>query len=240
MKRFVSFIAFAGFAGSAFASLIDHPRIATPSAGGYSGRAATYSIDDGTADTAVGLTGGGVLAVINAFAVSGGDNIITSVDVCWGTPTASGGSRTVPNAPFNVYVWANNGAGTDPTGANSTLLYTGSAFIDPSKIDNDMFQSVAVPNIGVGASFFVGISLAHDAGAYPMGVDQTPPVFPAASWGAGGSSFDPNNVNFAGGGAIDFASLGFGNAMIRANAIPTPGAAALLGLAGLVATRRRR
>jgi MYXO-CTERM domain-containing protein len=34
--------------------------------------------------------------------------------------------------------------------------------------------------------------------------------------------------------------LGLGNWMIRANAVPTPGAAGLLALAGLAATRRRR
>jgi hypothetical protein len=237
MKHVVSFVAFVGLAGTAFASIMSAPRSGVPSPGGYSGRAATYAADDGTAETAIGLSNGGVLAAINHFAVTGGNNLITSVDVSWG---AGGGTGVVPNMPFNIYVWANNGPGTNPTGSNSTLLFSASALIDGSNIDNNTFQSVAVPNIAVGASFFVGMSIAHAAGVYPIGVDLSDPILLGTSWGAGGDSFDPNNVNFAGGGSLDLAAVGFGNVMIRANAIPAPGAAALLGLAGLVATRRRR
>ena len=237
MKHVVSFVAFVGLAGTAFASIMSAPRSGVPASGGYSGRAATYAADDGTAETAIGLSNGGVFAAINHFAVMGGNNLITSVDVSWG---AGGGTGVVANMPFNIYVWANNGPGTDPTGANSTLLFSASALIDGSNIDNNTFQSVAVPNIAVGASFFVGMSIAHATGVYPIGIDLSDPILLGTSWGAGGDSFDPSNVNFAGGDSLDLATLGFGNVMIRANAIPAPGAAALLGLAGLVATRRRR
>lgn len=237
MNQVVSFVAFVGLAGTAFASIVSAPRSGVPAAGGYSSRAATYAADDGTAETAIGLSNGGVFAAINHFAVTGGSNLITSVDVSWGGPGATG---VVANMPFDIYVWANNGPGTDPTGANSTLLFSASGLIDGSNINNNTFQSVAVPNIPVGASFFVGMSIAHAAGVYPVGIDLSDPILLGTSWGAGGGSFDPNNVNFAGGGSLDLAALGFGNVMIRANAIPAPGAAALLGLAGLVAARRRR
>ena len=240
MKHVVSFVAFVGIAGTAFASIVSAPRSGVPSVGGYAGRAATYAADDGTAENAIGLSGGGVLAAINHFVVTGGDNIITSVDISWGSAASGSGSGGLANTPFNIYVWANNGPGTNPTGSNSTLLFSASALIDGSNIDNNTFQSVAVPNIAVGASFFVGMSIAHAAGVYPIGVDLSDPILLGTSWGAGGDSFDPNNVNFAGGGSLDLAAVGFGNVMIRANAIPAPGAAALLGLAGLVATRRRR
>src|SRR6476660_6221481 len=46
----------------------------------------TYSIDDGTAEDSVGLTNGGNLLVLNSFPVSGGNNVITSISIAWGTP----------------------------------------------------------------------------------------------------------------------------------------------------------
>lgn len=239
MKTIASVLAMCALCGVASAQLVSHPGPRTGNPGGFGTRSQTYILDDGTAENSLGLTNGGIFAAINYFAVTGGNDIITSVDVAWGTPAFAGQNGITPGAPFTVYVWANNGAGTNPTGANSTLLFSTTATIDPANIDNDTFQSVAVPGIAVGgSSFFVGVSIAHAASVFPFGIDQTDPDFAEVSWAAGGASFDPNNVGFGGGAALD--TVNFGNFMIRANAIPTPGAAGLLALAGLAAASRRR
>ena len=45
-----------------------------------------YSIDDGTAEDSIGLTGGGDIISLNSFAVVPGTESIDSVDIAWGTP----------------------------------------------------------------------------------------------------------------------------------------------------------
>jgi MYXO-CTERM domain-containing protein len=240
MKFTVSALSLCALCGAASAGLVAHTGTPGSVAGGFTDRSQVYSIDDGSAENSVGLTNGGVFAGINYFAVVGGNNSITSVDVAWGTPAFAGQNGIAAGSPFSVYVWANNGAGTDPSGANSTLLYTTTSTINAANIDNNTFQSIAIPNIAVGTSFFVGVSIAHAPGVFPIAVDQDAPTSAGVSWAGGGGSFDANNVGFGTGPSPDLSGLGLGNWMIRANAVPTPGAAGLLALAGLAATRRRR
>jgi hypothetical protein len=232
-------IAMGVLAGAASASVISRSGPGVPSQGGFSGRA-TYAVDDGTAETAVRLTAGGVFAAINHFTAVGGSDTINSVDVSWGSAGSVGQTGPLANLPFTVYVWSNLGTSSDPSGGNASLLFSTSSFVNPSNIDNNTFQSVAVPGIAVSGSFFVGVSMLQPQDAYPYGIDLDDPTQPVTSWIAGGTAFDPNNIGFGGGGSIDLASLGFGNFLIRANTIPSPGAVTLLGAAGLVAMRRRR
>lgn len=209
--------------------------------GGFGNRVTNYSWDDGTAENSVGLTAGGNIAGINFFSVTGGDNVITSVDVAWGAPAFAAQGAALIGLPVNYHVWANVGSSTNPSGANSFRLWSGTGFINAANVANDTFQSFAVPNIAIaGASFFVGVDVVHPATTFPIAVDQTGPTFAGASWAGGGASFDPDAVGFGGGPALDLAALGLGNWMIRANAVPTPGALALLGMGGLVIGRRRR
>lgn len=239
MTRIVSIVVALGLGSTAFGGVLSTRGGGASVPGAYGPRSQTYQLDDGTGESAVGLTDGGTLAAINHFVVVGGDQVITSVDVAWGMRGL--GSTWMPGTPFNVYVWANNGPGTDPTGANSTLLYTGAAVVDGAHVDNDSFQSVAVPSVVVGTtSFYVGVSITHAAGLFPYAIDSSAPTHQGVSWAAGGASFDPTNIAFGGGGAVDLAAVGFGNWMVRANAVPGPGVAGLFALAGFVGTRRRR
>lgn len=239
MKIALGIVLVAGLASVASAQLstVGPARAAE---GGYGSRATTYSWDDGTAENSVGLTAGGVIAAVNAFAVTGGDNVITSVDIAWGTPLFAGQNGIVAGTPFNYYVWSSTGS-NNPTGAGSVLLFSGSSTIDAANIDNNTFQSLAVPSVAISSAiFFVGVDIAHSAGQFPIAVDQTAPTISGASWAGGGASFDPNNAGFGGGGMLDLSTLGLGNWMLRANAVPTPGSLALLGLGGLIVGRRRR
>ncbi len=49
-------------------------------------RAVSYAIDDGTAEDSIGLNAGGTFMALNSFAVTGGNNIINSISIAWGTP----------------------------------------------------------------------------------------------------------------------------------------------------------
>lgn len=238
MKIAFGIIALAGIASVASAQLVTAGPSSTGGAG-FSERS-TYSLDDGTAENSVGLTNGGTIAGINFFAVSGGNNVITSVEVAWGSPAFPNAGPALIGLPFNYHVWANVGSGTNPSGPNSVLLYSGSSTIDALNVANNTFQSLAVPSIAIpGASFFVGVDVAHPAGTFPIAVDQNA-LINGVSWAAGGASFNPNAVGFGTAGALDLAGLNLGNWMIRASAVPTPGALALLGLGGIAAGRRRR
>jgi MYXO-CTERM domain-containing protein len=236
MKIAFGIVALAGLASVASAQLVTAGPSSTGGVG-FSERS-TYSLDDGTAENSVGLSGGGTIAGINFFAVSGGDNVITSVEVAWGSPAFPNAAPPLIGLPFNYHVWANVGPDTNPSGPNAVLLFSGSSTIDPLNVANNTFQSLAVPSIAIpGASFFVGVDLAHPARSFPIAVDQTAPIA-GRSWAGGGTSFNPNSIGLGAGGASDI--VGFGNWMIRASAVPTPGALALLGLGGIAAGRRRR
>lgn len=201
---------------------------------------ATYQVDDGTSENGIGLTNGGNVAFMNQFQVFGGNNIITSIDVSWGTPDFPAGTGLSGGESFMVYVWEGlaNGA--------HTLIHSQAATVDAAAIDSNGFQSVSIGNVAIsggdGANFFFGASINHAAGFFPVAIDQT---------ASAGSSFIAASVTQGGFNAMNLAnndlapatvdSLGLpGNFMLRANAIPTPGAVALFGVAGLAATRRRR
>jgi len=239
--RTFAVLALVAASGVASAQTLSTVGPASIGGGTFGDRATNYSWDDGVSENSVGLTSGGVLAAIHFFPVTAGDNVITSVDVTWGTALFAGQNGVVPGTPINYYVWANVGVNTDPTGANSQLLFAGADVIAAASTDTDIFQSLAVPNIPIGTtSFFVGVSVAHAAGQFPIGVDTTAPTFGPVSWAGGGAAFNPANVGFGAGGAIDIATAGLGNWMLRANAVPAPASLALIGLGGLVVGRRRR
>ena len=240
MKIALGVVVVAGLASVASAGLATASSARSADAQ-YGARATNYAWDDGSAENSVGLSAGGTLAAINAFSVTAGDNVINSIEVAWGAPAFAGQNGIVAGTPFNYHVWASTGSSTDPTGSNSVLLFSGTSTINAANIDNNSFQSLTVPGVAIASAiFFVGIDINHPAGAFPIAVDLTGPTFGGVSWAGGGVSFDPNNVGFGGGSMLDLASLSLGNWMIRANAVPAPGALALLGLGGFVAGRRRR
>jgi len=73
---------------------------------------ATYMIDDGTAEDAVGLSGGDIIA-LNEFAVIPGSETIDSVDIAWGTPVFF--DPTLDGLPYTVAIWS------DPDGDGSPI-----------------------------------------------------------------------------------------------------------------------
>ncbi len=237
MKNLIAFVALAGLAGTSLGQTFVSAGPTAQNSGGYGDRS-TYQMDDGISDNSFGLTQGGYLGVANSFAITGGNNVITSVETTWGTPLFAG-NGVVPGSVFDIFIWADlvPGAGPQP----GSLLFAGSSTIAAGSIDTDIFQSVAVPNIVVpGAGFIVAVAQNHAAGTYPFSVDANGPGL-NRSWFIGAAGFDPNAAPGFGGGP-GFEMYGFAgiNGMVRANAIPAPGALALLGLGGLIVGRRRR
>jgi len=200
-----------------------------------------YQVDDGTSDNGVGLTDGGVLGWANYFAVDAANGpVITSIDLTFGNASGGGDSGLFGGESFDVHLWGDDDM--DPTNG-ADLLFSGSSSVDAGSIDTDVFQSVDITNTDVSSytNILVGASIEHEAGTFPASLDQSQDSLGRA-WAFGDTTgnFDPDG--FGGDVApIELDSIGLNGVwLVRANAVPAPGALALLGLAGLAARRRRR
>ena len=145
---------------------------------------ATYQLDDGTAENAIGVAQGNLdLMWLNAFEVVEGAGTITSVSTAWGFPDAAEGNPPAGTEAIAL-VYEDPDDDGDPT--NAVLLSQ-----SPITVQNpgtDAFTTAAIEATNVEGVFFVAL-------LYP---DQAPNTFPApldessayqeASWAA----FDVN------------------------------------------------
>jgi hypothetical protein len=214
-------------------------------AGVASAHAFQYRTDSGVSQNSIGLTNGGEVAWMQTFTVTGGNSVITAIELAFGTTAGSG---VTAGTAFDVYVWR----GT-PTGAGAdapTLLATASSTVGAGIPDTDAFQSVAVNASITGTNnFFIGASMNHAAGVFPASIQQTDPggwPILANSWTAGHASangFDPNNLT-GGIGLFQNSTIGLGgNYLLRAQAqvVPEPATMSALAAAlGALALRRRK
>lgn len=237
MTRHLSVLGLFVCAGAASAQLSSHG-FATGGAA-IPGDINEYTLDDGTGENAIGLTAGGNVAYLNRFNVSGGNSVVTNIRIAFGTPLALNG------AAIFVGVWADAGGGTPGaflSGMNGVVANASAA----APLSN-VFNSFDITDVNVGAngtSFLVGFFInGHLAGHFPGGIDQTLPHGGRSFIGFGAAALNQNTL---GAGLTTYGEIGSfgatlaGDWMIRADAIPAPGAAAVLGLAGLVGLRRRR
>lgn len=114
--------------------------------------------------------------------------------------------------------------------------------VDAGSIDTDLLQAVSIGQMDVSSfsHFMIGASVNHVAGFGPAPLDTSQASLGRAFVaGDPGGNWDP--LNPAGGiGFFDMDNAGFpGVWLLRAKAVPAPGALALLALAGLVGVRRR-
>ena len=194
----------------------------------------SYLHDDGVSENGVGLTNGGTLGWMSVFSTDSSNNQITGVQVSWGSAAFPGDAGVIDGQSFDVYVFGDTD--DDPTNG-ATLLAQQTAGVQGSVIDTDQFQNVPVSADITTPFFWIAASVTHGAGTFPAALDQTVPSN-GRSWVALGAPSDPATFE----GALDLDSIpGLGGVwLLRASAIPTPGAAAVLGVAGLAALRRRR
>src|SRR6476469_9413379 len=174
----------------------------------------TYMIDDGTAEDSVGLTNGGNLLVLNSFPVSGGNNVITSISIAWGTPAFP--DPTLNGLPYTAVLWSDPNGDGSPTDA--VVLAQAPGVI--SQQGTDTFITTAIPPTMVTTTnFFVGFLITHTAGQFPAAFDESAPI-PNRSFIALTSSI--NDLS----GAAPIESFGLvGNWLIRADGNtggPTP------------------
>src|SRR6478672_7817966 len=174
----------------------------------------TYMIDDGTAEDSVGLTAGGSLVALNSFPVSGGNNVITSISIAWGTPLFP--DPTLNGLPYTAVLWSDPNGDGSPTDAVVLAMAPGII----SQQGTDTFITTAIPPTMVTtANFFVGFLVTHTAGQFPAAFDESAPI-PNRSFIALTSSI--NDLS----GAAPIESFGLvGNWLIRADGNtggPTP------------------
>src|SRR5438067_3058872 len=175
----------------------------------------TYVIDDGTAEDSVGLTNGGNLLCLNSFPVSGGNNLITSISIAWGTPAFP--DPSLNGLPYTAYLWSDPNGDGSPT--DGVVLASAPGVV--AREGTDTFLTTNLPPTMVNtANFFVGFVITHAPGQFPAAFDETPPTLPNRSWVSIGGN--PNNMS----DAVPIESVGLvGNWLIRAEGQgggPTP------------------
>lgn len=192
---------------------------------------ATYMLDDGTAEDSVGLTAGGNLLCLNSFAITGGQNIITAIEIAWGTPAFP--DPTLDGLPYTAVLWSDPNGDGSPTDAVVLSTMVG---VVANQGTNTFIISPITPTAVSTSNFFVGFVINHAAGQFPAAFDTDAPTLPMRSWVSVGG--DINNLSDA--FPIEDAGL-VGNWLIRADAVPEPTTYALvgLGLAGIAFLRRR-
>ena len=202
--------------------------------------AGLYSIDDGIADGAVGANYSGATnqaAFLNTFSLVGGDSAINKISIKFGL--APGPSNNLLGLSFTALIYSDANGGTPWDGS---LVWTGSGTISSV---SSTFVDIAVPDVGVASNFAVGFLFNAPSGGlyYPAGFDTSAPLagrsYVAITEANG--TLDLNDLGAAPNrGAVESFGAEFaGNFMIRANAVPAPGAIAFLGIAGLARRRRR-
>lgn len=193
-------------------------------------RAATqYSLDDGSSEDSVGLTAGGDLISLNQFTVTGGNNVITSIDIAFGTPLFP--DPTLNGLSYTVALWADPNNDGNPTDA--VLLTTATGVVSNAGTDTFLTTNIT-PTTITGTSFFVGYLITGAAGQFPSSLDESSPD-QMRSWVAGGDAGtgDLMNLNNNGLPISTLDSVGLpGNWLIRADAVPEPSSWAMIGLGG--------
>src|SRR6476660_1534089 len=175
----------------------------------------TYMIDDGTAEDSIGLTSGGTFVACNSFPVTGGNNVINSISIAWGTPAFP--DPTLNGLPYTAVLWSDPNGDGSPTDA--VVLAQAPGVISQQGTDT-FITTVIPPTMVTTANFFVGFLITHTAGQFPAAFDETAPTLPNRSWVAQTASI--NDLS----GAITIESAGLvGNWLIRADGNtggPTP------------------
>ena len=186
----------------------------------------TYMIDDGTAEDSVGYPRGSTFVACNSFPVTGGNNVITSISIAWGTPAFP--DPTLNGLPYTAVLWS------DPNGDGSPIdavVLASAPGVISQQGTNTFITTTIPPTLVTTANFFVGFIILPRAHQLPAAYDETAPRLPHRSWVALTSNIHDLST------AVTIESTGVppGNWLIRADGqtggggTPTPTPAAYLG-----------
>jgi hypothetical protein len=177
---------------------------------------ATYEIDDGSAEDAIGLTAGGDTIALNGFPVIPGSENITSVEIAWGTPAFF--DPSLDGLPYTVAIWSDPNGDGSPTDA--VLLTTASGVV--SNQGTDTFITTTINATITTPGFFVGFLITQLAGQFPCAFDETNPTLSNRSFIAGDTTPGTGNITNLNDNELPVAPIEFygliGNWLIRANA----------------------
>jgi hypothetical protein len=182
----------------------------------------TYVIDDGTAEDSVGYNSGSTFVACNSFPVTGGNNVITSISIAWGTPAFP--DPTLNGLPYAAVLWSDPNGDGSPTDA---VVLASAPGVISQQGTNTFITTTIPPTMVTTANFFVGFIITQPGNQLPAAYDETAPTFPNRSWVALTSNIHDLST------AIPIESTGLrpGNWLIRADGqiggggtpTPTPG-----------------
>jgi hypothetical protein len=190
-----------------------------------------YKLDDGSAEYLFGVQPADMIW-LNRFTADPAHNVITSIEVAFGSPTA------LNHRPITLAIWAD----TDGNPAHALLLNTAHGVV--AHAGTDIFNDYPIPPTVVHGNFFVGLEMTVQTGQFPARIDTDNPQH-QSFWAGSFPGF--GNLAHLGANIFPVQSIdpfvpGGGNFMIRADPAPEPGSLALfsLGCAGVVVWRRWR
>ena len=133
--------------------------------------------DDGSTENLLGWTAGGDMVWLNTFGSAAGTNVVSSVDVMWGSALYTGynpGNGT----PTNIFIYA-DGPTQDGNPTDATLLLTIPTTV--SAVDTDTYVHYTFAPLTITGFFFVGSQEQHVAGQYVAPIDMSIPQ-PNVAW----------------------------------------------------------
>ncbi|MEO1696989.1 MAG: hypothetical protein AAFU73_06820 [Planctomycetota bacterium] len=143
-----------------------------------------YGYDTGVADASFGFECGSTASLdwmmLNAYEAENGTDILLELSAQFGDP-ASGSGGYDPSAAIEWAIWNDPNDDGDPIDAE--LLWSATDTVG-SALDSGAFKTIAVPEITVNGTFFVGILFDENldvGGGRPMSLDTSVP-FAGSSW----------------------------------------------------------
>jgi len=178
--------------------------------------ASTYMLDDGTAESVVGLAPRGVIIALNEFAVIPGSETIDSVDIVWGSPLEP--DPTIDGLPYTVCLWSDPNGDGSPTDA--VLLTTAEGVVTQQGTDT-FINTPITPTTITTVNFFIGLLITNGDSQNPCASDEDNLLsnrsYVAGDYMRGGGDITDLNNNDLPVGTIESYGV-IGNWLIRANA----------------------
>jgi len=147
------------------AALVGATVIGVPAATALAGADCSFAVDDGTSETSVGLTDGGLIVGGVPFDADFlGCSQVSQVRVDWG------GLAAGPGAPAQIIIQNDPNNDGDPNDITGNLACVDVTVQTAELGTFDVYE--IDPPVAVSGIFFVSAAIEHEAGDFPLGLDQ--------------------------------------------------------------------